>query len=66
MAKKMKTFRSGGGVKHYYTGGKSSLGSDDSGDPMGTPTKVSSVLCVASALLHLNTRSCQNQKTTSL
>jgi hypothetical protein len=34
MAKKMKTFRSGGGVKHYYTGGKSSLGSDDSGDPM--------------------------------
>ncbi len=34
MAKKMKTFKSGGGVKHYYTGGKSSLGSDDSGDPM--------------------------------
>jgi hypothetical protein len=39
MAKKMKTFRSGGGVKHYYTGGKSSLGSDDSGDPMEDTNK---------------------------
>ena len=36
MAKKMKTFKSGGGVKHYYTGGKSSLdsSSEDSSDPM--------------------------------